>query len=365
MTTILAFVFVLGVLVFVHELGHFLAARRIGVRVLTFSLGFGPTHRQVHARRHRVLHQRDPARRLREDGRREPRRPADRAPDEFLSKTKWQRFQVLIMGPVMNLVLAVVRDGRRAHAGRGRAGVPRRAAGRRRHRAGVAGRAGRLRGRATAILTVDGTRRSTTWEKFDIAVGTRPNREVIVTVQRDRRAPRRSRSRRSRRASSRSATSACSRTSIRASGRSRPATRPTRPASRPATWSSRSTASACSFARQLSDAIGKNAEQADRAARSSATARTCTVPVTPRRDGTVGRIGISIGNEMRARQAGAARGREDERRAERGRCRGLIFQTLWGLFSGETSPKQLMGPVGDRAAVRRVRPGWAGSRSSA
>ena len=42
MTTILAFLFVLGVLVFVHELGHFLAARRIGVRVLTFSLGFGP-----------------------------------------------------------------------------------------------------------------------------------------------------------------------------------------------------------------------------------------------------------------------------------------------------------------------------------
>jgi regulator of sigma E protease len=41
-TTLLAFLFVLGVLVFVHELGHFLAARRIGVRVLTFSLGFGP-----------------------------------------------------------------------------------------------------------------------------------------------------------------------------------------------------------------------------------------------------------------------------------------------------------------------------------
>jgi regulator of sigma E protease len=41
-TTLLAFLFVLGVLIFVHELGHFLAARRIGVRVLTFSLGFGP-----------------------------------------------------------------------------------------------------------------------------------------------------------------------------------------------------------------------------------------------------------------------------------------------------------------------------------
>ena len=34
MTTFLAFVFVLGVLVFVHELGHFLAAKRVGIRVL-------------------------------------------------------------------------------------------------------------------------------------------------------------------------------------------------------------------------------------------------------------------------------------------------------------------------------------------
>ena len=42
MITVLAFAFVIGVLVFVHELGHFLAARRIGVRVLKFSLGFGP-----------------------------------------------------------------------------------------------------------------------------------------------------------------------------------------------------------------------------------------------------------------------------------------------------------------------------------
>ncbi len=33
---------VLGVLIFVHELGHFLVAKRSGVTVLRFSLGFGP-----------------------------------------------------------------------------------------------------------------------------------------------------------------------------------------------------------------------------------------------------------------------------------------------------------------------------------
>ncbi len=37
----LAFLFVLSVVVFVHELGHFLVARRCGVKVLAFSIGFG------------------------------------------------------------------------------------------------------------------------------------------------------------------------------------------------------------------------------------------------------------------------------------------------------------------------------------
>src|SRR5438270_12598919 len=39
---IVPFLFVLTMVVFVHELGHFLVARWCGVRVLTFSIGFGP-----------------------------------------------------------------------------------------------------------------------------------------------------------------------------------------------------------------------------------------------------------------------------------------------------------------------------------
>jgi len=42
MTTILAFIFVLGVIVIIHELGHFFAARSVGVRVDRFSIGFPP-----------------------------------------------------------------------------------------------------------------------------------------------------------------------------------------------------------------------------------------------------------------------------------------------------------------------------------
>jgi regulator of sigma E protease len=41
-TSVLAAIVVLGLLIFVHELGHFLAAKRVGVGVVRFSLGFGP-----------------------------------------------------------------------------------------------------------------------------------------------------------------------------------------------------------------------------------------------------------------------------------------------------------------------------------
>lgn len=42
MNTVFSFILVLGLLIFVHELGHFLFAKLFGVRVLKFSLGFGP-----------------------------------------------------------------------------------------------------------------------------------------------------------------------------------------------------------------------------------------------------------------------------------------------------------------------------------
>ncbi|HPH55878.1 MAG TPA: site-2 protease family protein, partial [Smithella sp.] len=42
MTTLISFIILLGILIFVHELGHFLVARMSGVGVQKFSLGFGP-----------------------------------------------------------------------------------------------------------------------------------------------------------------------------------------------------------------------------------------------------------------------------------------------------------------------------------
>ena len=108
MTTILAFLFVLSVLVFVHELGHFLAARRIGVRVLTFSLGFGPKLLSIKRGDTEYAISAIPLGGYVKMAGESVEDVRSGAPDEFLSKTKWQRFQVLIMGPLMNLLLAVI-----------------------------------------------------------------------------------------------------------------------------------------------------------------------------------------------------------------------------------------------------------------
>ena len=108
MTSALAFLFVLGVLIFVHELGHFLMARRIGVRVLTFSLGFGPKLINIKRGGTEYCISAIPLGGYVKMAGENPEESRTGAPDEFLSKGKWQRFQVLVMGPIMNLVLAVV-----------------------------------------------------------------------------------------------------------------------------------------------------------------------------------------------------------------------------------------------------------------
>ena len=108
LTSILAFIFVIGVLVFVHELGHFLAARRIGVRVLTFSLGFGPKIASFRRGDTEYCISLIPLGGYVKMAGENPDDQRTGADDEFMSKSKWERFQVLIMGPVMNVVLAVV-----------------------------------------------------------------------------------------------------------------------------------------------------------------------------------------------------------------------------------------------------------------
>ena len=108
LTSLVAFIFVIGVLVFVHELGHFLAARRIGIRVLTFSIGFGPKLLKFRRGDTEYCVCAIPLGGYVKMAGEKPEDSLTGSGDEFLSKTKWERFQVLIMGPVMNIVLAVV-----------------------------------------------------------------------------------------------------------------------------------------------------------------------------------------------------------------------------------------------------------------
>src|SRR3954470_16454180 len=108
MITLLAFAFVLGVLVFVHELGHFLAAKRVGIRVLKFQLGFNPTIFSFRRGDTEYGIGALPLGGFVKMAGENPEEERTGSADEFMSKSKWQRFQVLIMGPAMNLILAVV-----------------------------------------------------------------------------------------------------------------------------------------------------------------------------------------------------------------------------------------------------------------
>jgi regulator of sigma E protease len=108
MITVLAFLFVLGVLIFVHELGHFLVARFYGVRVLTFSLGFGPKLIKVRRGPTEYCISLIPLGGYVKLAGETVQDQRTGEPDEFLSKSKWVRFQVYLAGPLMNLGLALV-----------------------------------------------------------------------------------------------------------------------------------------------------------------------------------------------------------------------------------------------------------------
>lgn len=114
--TVVSFGIVLGVLVFVHEMGHYLAARWRGVHVETFSIGFGQSLARWTDKRGTVwklawiplggyvkLHGQE--------------RPEDISPEEraawkpgrtFHEKSVWSRMIVIAAGPIANFILAAV-----------------------------------------------------------------------------------------------------------------------------------------------------------------------------------------------------------------------------------------------------------------
>ena len=103
--TLAAFISVITVLVFFHELGHFLVARLFGVRVITFSIGFGP---RIAAVSHRGIEYRLSAIPLGGYVKMATGEPGNARPDEYHGQSKWQRALIMAAGPAMNFVLAIV-----------------------------------------------------------------------------------------------------------------------------------------------------------------------------------------------------------------------------------------------------------------
>jgi regulator of sigma E protease len=105
--SLLGITIVLGVLIFVHEAGHFFVAKLFRVRVLVFSLGFGKRilgfRRGGTDYRISVIPLGGYVRMAGDT----PEEGRTGAPDEFLSKPKWQRFLILVAGPLMNLLIAI------------------------------------------------------------------------------------------------------------------------------------------------------------------------------------------------------------------------------------------------------------------
>src|ERR1700761_9607817 len=103
-----AFILVLGVLVFVHEFGHYAMAKLFKVKVEVFSLGFGK--RLVGFRRGDTDYRISllPLGGYVKMAGENPMEVHTGDPEEFMSHPRWQRFLIAIAGPMMNILLAFV-----------------------------------------------------------------------------------------------------------------------------------------------------------------------------------------------------------------------------------------------------------------
>ncbi len=106
--TVLSAIVLLGILIFVHELGHFLFAKKLGVRVLKFSLGFGP---KLIGRKYgdtEYLVSAVPlggyVKMLGEESGDEMKE--DDKPFAYNYQPVWKRFLIVFAGPVFNLFFA-------------------------------------------------------------------------------------------------------------------------------------------------------------------------------------------------------------------------------------------------------------------
>jgi regulator of sigma E protease len=106
--TILSVSVVLGIMVLVHEWGHFIVAKAFGVRVEIFSIGFGP---RLWGRKKGDTDYRISGLPLGGYVKMAGDNPLEERkgdPDEFLSKPRWQRALIAVAGPAMNIILSIL-----------------------------------------------------------------------------------------------------------------------------------------------------------------------------------------------------------------------------------------------------------------
>ncbi|MBI4335179.1 MAG: RIP metalloprotease RseP [Candidatus Omnitrophica bacterium] len=107
MFSIIAFLFVLSVLVIIHEFGHFIAAKRQGVKVEKFSFGFGPKLFGVKKGDTEYIVSLVLLGGYVKLAGDEPGLARGES-FEFLSKSVWQRFKIIFFGPLLNYLLGFV-----------------------------------------------------------------------------------------------------------------------------------------------------------------------------------------------------------------------------------------------------------------
>lgn len=108
---ILAAVFLLGPLVAIHEFGHYYVARKLGVKVLVYSIGFGPTLLKWTSKKTGIQYQLSAlplggyVKMLDE---REGNVKEEDLPYAFNRQSPWKRIAIVAAGPLINLVFAIL-----------------------------------------------------------------------------------------------------------------------------------------------------------------------------------------------------------------------------------------------------------------
>ena len=108
---IIAAILLLGPLIAIHEFGHYFVARKLGVKVLVYSIGFGPTLLKWTSKKSGIQYQLSAlplggyVKMLDE---REGDVAAEDLPKAFNRQHPWKRIAIVAAGPLINLAFAVV-----------------------------------------------------------------------------------------------------------------------------------------------------------------------------------------------------------------------------------------------------------------